>query len=170
MKDKEIWKDIVGYEGLYQISNWGRIKSLNYRHTGKESIRKPTSNKGGYLQVDLWKDGKIEHLSIHRLVAMHFLDVPDNYKEWEVNHKDEDKTNNCADNLEWCTRDYNLHYSSRLYRVDEAKKKPVVCIDNGTIYPSIQYAEEFLQIPHHVGDCCRGKRKKCGGLRWQFLL
>lgn len=73
----EIWKDIDGYEGLYQISNEGNVKSLNYSHTGKERLLKPASNRGGYLHVQLCKDGKVKHHTVHRLVAQAFIENPD---------------------------------------------------------------------------------------------
>ena len=160
----EEWKDIVGYEGLYQVSNLGRVKSLR-----KNKIRKPTANSRGYKQVDLWKSGKVTHTSIHRLVAFHFLEVPVNYKEMEVNHKDEDKTNNRADNLEWCTRKYNQHYGTRNQRIANTLSKPVVCIDNGTIYPSVKFASLMFGNLKHINCCCDGNRKTAGGLKWEWL-
>ena len=112
--EKEIWKDFEDYEGKYQISNRGNVKSLNYRHTGKERILKPQKTGRGYLFVYLYKDGKAKKYLVHRLVAEVFLDNPEGYTE--VNHKDENKTNNNADNLEWCSRSYNCSYN------DKAKK------------------------------------------------
>lgn len=140
----EEWVDIIGYEGLYQVSNLGRVKSLR-----NNIIRKPVSNRKGYKQVGLWKEGEVTHPSIHRLVALHFLEVPSNYEEMEVNHKDEDKTNNRADNLEWCTREYNQQY--------------------GTIYPSVKFASTMFGNLGHINNCCRGARKTSGGLQWEWL-
>ena len=98
---EEIWKDIDGYEGLYQVSNLGRVKSFNYNRTGKEMNLKPvnTCNGFGYLYVNLNKNGKTRLFYIHRLVAKAFLENPDHKSD--VNHKDENKTNNCVENLEW---------------------------------------------------------------------
>ena len=116
----EIWKDIVGYEGLYQISNLGNVKSLNYRRTGKERILNPGNNGCGYLFVILCNNGKRKHFKIHRLVANAFLENPDNKSD--VNHKDEDKTNNNVDNLEWMTRQENNNYGTR----NERSSKSVI--------------------------------------------
>ena len=98
---KEIWKDIAGYENKYQISNLGRIKN-------KKHIMKPMKTTNGYLTACLWKNGKQRKILIHRLVAQSFLENPYDYKE--INHIDEDKTNNQLDNLEWCSHKYNMNY------------------------------------------------------------
>lgn len=110
---QEIWKDVKGYEGLYQVSNLGRVKSLtgnkkNYGIYGK--ILKGINNRN-YLRVSLSKNGKPKIISIHRLVAETFIPNPNNYPY--INHKDENPSNNCVDNLEWCTPDYNTNYGSR---------------------------------------------------------
>ena len=103
---KEIWKPVRNYEGLYEVSNMGRVKSLNYNRTGKERIMKGLDNGHGYLFVQLCKDGKAKNCRINRLVAMAFIPNPDNLPE--VNHKDKIRTNNRVDNLEWCTTQYNI--------------------------------------------------------------
>lgn len=120
----EIWKDIEGYSGLYQISNLGRVKSLGRRGKGcslKDRILKPMINKDGYHLVNL-KD--INHVAkwftVHRLVALHFIPNPNDYKE--INHKDEVKGNNIDTNLEWCTRDYNVSYGTVIERQSNNKK------------------------------------------------
>lgn len=106
---KEVWKDIPGYEGLYMVSNLGRVKRLPlgkqwpYRRT-HNNIRKPHVSNG-YCQVNLSKDNEVKWFSVHRLVAMAFIPNPNNYPQ--VNHKDENKLNNNVDNLEWCTQRYN---------------------------------------------------------------
>ena len=105
---EEIFKDIEGYEGLYKVSNMGNVKSLKY---GKERILKAGKNRGGYLYVFLYKDGKAKNYTVHKLVGNAFLSNPQGYKE--LNHKDEDKTNNNADNLEWCSRSYNCSYNDK---------------------------------------------------------
>ena len=116
----EIWKDIKGYEGKYQISNMGRFKSLNYRRTGKEKILEGYPDKDGYLFVQLWKDGKGKNCRINRLVAQAFLENPQNLPE--VNHKDEDKTNNRVENLEWCSKLYNIKYGTGIKRSAEKRR------------------------------------------------
>lgn len=104
--EEEIWKEIEGYSN-YKVSDKGRVKSL-YKN-GKEKLLKPSKNKNGYLRVTLTKDHKVKHIFIHRLVAQAFLENPDNLPQ--VNHKDENKENNCIENLEWCTASYNVKYS-----------------------------------------------------------
>lgn len=122
----EIWIDIQKYEGLYQISNLGRVKSIprlvgegtRFKHISKERIIKSHPNKSGYLQVRLCKNGVMSaSISIHRLVAIAFVPNPDNLPE--VNHKDEDKLNNSPDNLEWCTKAYNTRYGTRTARTSK---------------------------------------------------
>ena len=107
---EEIWRDIKDYEGYYQVSNRGIVKSLNYNHTGKEGIMKPHDNGKGYLRVQLCKDGKGKWYRINRLVAQAFLPNPNNLPE--VNHIDGNPKNNNVNNLEWCDRKTNLELSS----------------------------------------------------------
>lgn len=120
---EEIWKDIQGYEGLYMVSNLGRVKSLNYRRSGKESILKYNIEKNGYLSVALYKDKKIKRHKIHRLVALAFVD---GYEEGlVVNHKDENKQNNTWTNLEWVTSQYNVQYSSYKLRKENLSEETI---------------------------------------------
>ena len=172
MEEKEIWKDITGYEGYYMVSNMGNVKSLNYRHTGKEGILKAGKDKDSYLQVNLWKDGKMKTYKVHQLVAQAFLSNPQGYKE--LNHRDEDKTNNCVENLEWCTSQYNKNYGTRNNRVAEKLSKPVIAIDKitGLIveFPSAHEAERKLGINNgNIIRCCQGKLNSCGGFYWMFV-
>lgn len=115
-QNKEIWRDIKGFEGLYQISTLGRVKRLlhkrrgNTKHVLEEMILKPYYHNE-YLRINLHKNGKNTHHKIHRLVAEAFIPNPKNLPQ--VNHKDEDKFNNCVDNLEWCTNWYNSNYGTR---------------------------------------------------------
>lgn len=107
----EIWKDVVGYEGLYEVSNLGHIKSLWFN---KEKLLTPINSKG-YYKVHLYKNGKLKDYSIHQIVAKAFIPNPNNYPG--INHKDEVKTNNHADNLEWCNDAYNAVYGTRRERI-----------------------------------------------------
>ena len=117
----EIWLPIEGYEGLYEVSNMGRVKSLGNDKLRKEKIlRQAKNDKNGYLQVNLCKDGKMKTCTVHRLVGNAFIDNPNNLPCF--NHKDEDKTNNCVDNLEPCDHKYNLNYKN-------AQAKRVASID-----------------------------------------
>lgn len=121
----EIWKDVPGYEGFYSVSNFGRVKQLKDNRFGKfidcDKIKKLTPDKDGYLRTSLTKDKKEKKFMVHRLVAMTFIPNPYNYPQ--VNHKDEVKNNNCVDNLEWCTEEYNANYGTRTERILESNKK-----------------------------------------------
>lgn len=108
---QEIWKDIKNFEGLYQISNLGNIKSLHYRNSNNEKIMSPKLIGRGYLSIGLRNKSKKKNFLIHRLVANAFIPNPDNLQQ--VNHKDENKLNNCVDNLEWCNNSYNNTYGAR---------------------------------------------------------
>lgn len=117
----EEWRDVKGYEGLYQVSNLGRVKSKSRIVKREKSdyflngrILKPCPNNKGYLRVPLCKNGAKETQFVHRLVAEAFLDNPNNYPI--INHKDENCTNNCVENLEWCTYSYNNTYNNLHYR------------------------------------------------------
>lgn len=110
----EIWKDIKGYEGKYQVSNLGNIKSLQRwsgsQYYNREQILKPYINKrNGYVYIYLMKNNKGKNIRVHRLVAEAFLENKNNYTD--INHKDCNRTNNCVNNLEYCTRSYNIKYS-----------------------------------------------------------
>ncbi len=106
---EEIWRPIEGYEGLYEISSYGRVKSLK-----NSIILRPKKEPTGYLRCNLYLNKNVKTVSIHRLVAQAFIPNPDNLPE--VNHKDEDKTNNKVDNLEWCDHKYNSNYGTRKER------------------------------------------------------
>ena len=164
----EIWKDIKGYEGLYKVSSEGRIKSLNYNHTCKEQILKPGSNKKGYLRVVLCKKGKFKTFLIHRLVSASFIPNPDNLPE--VNHKDEDKTNNNVSNLEWCNRKYNSNYGTRTERMAISQGKKVLCVEENIIYNSTCEASRITGIIQgSISMACNGKRKTAGKYHWQYI-
>lgn len=164
---KEIWRDIEGFGGCYQVSNMGRVKSLNYNHTGKEKIMKAKKDKG-YLRVQLYKDGKPKFYSVHRLVATSFLPNPNNLSQ--VNHIDEDKSNNIVDNLEWCSAKYNSNYGTRIQRIVEKNNKQVLCVETGVVYPSTMQVEReigFLQC--NISKACCGKYKTAYGFHWRYI-
>ena len=173
----EIWKDIDEFEGLYQISNLGNVKSLNYNRTGKERILKPGNNGCGYLFVILYKNGKLKHFTIHRLVANAFLENPDNKSD--VNHKDEDKTNNNVDNLEWMTSKENNNYGTRNERMAKSlinhhkKSKSVLQFTKNVEFikewPSTMQIERELGFANSaISECCNEKRKSAYGYIWKF--
>jgi hypothetical protein len=163
----EIWKDVIGYENLYQVSNLGRVKSLgNGGSNSKERILKACKSKG-YYYVILCKDSKQKNCSVHRLVANAFIPNSDNLPE--VNHIDEDKTNNACFNLEWCDRKYNMNFGTRTKRSAEKRSKSVLCIETGKIYPSINQVGRDLGISiGHISDACNGKIKTYKGFHWRY--
>lgn len=154
----EIFKDIAGYEGLYQVSNLGNVKSF---HKGKERILKPGIEQWGYYHVILCKDGIQQKYRLHRLVAEVFLQNPNNLPE--VNHKDENKKNNRVDNLEWCTSSYNKRFS---------RSKPCACFRNGKlikIYNTMIDTESDGFSHGNVSMCCQGKQKSHKGCEFKYL-
>lgn len=102
----EEWKNVIGYEGLYEVSNKGNVRNVR-----SNKLLKLSKNCYGYIQVHLYKNGIRTGLKVHRLVAQAFIPNPDNFPQ--VNHKDEDKTNNNVENLEWCDAKYNMNYGHR---------------------------------------------------------
>lgn len=146
-------KDIPGYEKLYAAAEDGRIFSYK-----SNKFLKPFDNGNGYLCVILCKDGKRKHYKIHRLIAETYLSNPDNLPQ--VNHIDEDKTNNALSNLEFCTAAYNINYS-------QAKK--VICSETGEIFNSIKDAAKVVDIsPNCISSACKGKQKTAAGYHWRY--
>lgn len=177
-KETEVWKDVVGYEGLYQVSSFGRVKSLPKKkgygegYTQKEKLLK-NANNGQYLFVRLGRDGKYKNLFVHRMVAQAF--IPNVERKSDVNHKNGIKTDNRAENLEWNTRQENIihSYKSGLQKWTDEKKakigKRVICLDSGKEYFSIEKAAEQTGIDRgNIGACCRGRRKTAGGYQWKY--
>ena len=163
----ENWKDIKGYEGLYQVSDEGRVFSVRRNRT-----MKPTVNKIGYLIVNLTsKDGRQKVYNLHTLVANAFLEKTGS----EINHKDEDKTNNRVDNLEWCDRQYNVTYGTGRKRAAESIGKPVV-LENILLFHSAREASRFTGVDaSNILHCCNGQQKTAGKnpidgtpLHWKF--
>lgn len=198
MEKDEIWKDVQGYEGRYQVSNFGRVRSLGIPyHKGK--ILKPFfDSKGNYLFIGLHKNKKVEQTYIHRLVAQTFIPNPDNLPQ--VNHKNEVKTDNSVDNLEWCTCKYNSNYGnakknmiiSRLSNPNYQKslkkgqetrnrlgcsgaEKPVLQLNlNGDFikeWKSTTYAGRELNISRvGISKCCNGVFKQFKGYKWEWKI
>lgn len=181
----EEWRDVVGFEGLYQISNFGNCKSvdrvLRYKN-GKEHyyhghMMKPVKCKNGYLEFQLNKDGKRYCVMAHRVVAMAFIPNPFDFPQ--INHKDEIITNNCVDNLEWCTSKYNANYGTRKQRCYEngSKKqtKPIYQISlSGSVikkWNSIGDASRALGISDsQIIRVCKHKNNNtiAGGFKWEY--
>ncbi|MEE3439923.1 NUMOD4 domain-containing protein [Ruminococcus sp.] len=160
----EVFLDIPNYEGLYQVSNLGRV-----RRNGK--ILRPFKNEKGYLRIDLYKNGTKRTARVHRLVAHSFIPNPQNLPE--INHKDEDKTNNAVGNLEWCDAQYNNNYGTRTKRSAESHQKPILQFDKkGNFiaeYKSTIEASNKLNISQgNICNCCSGIRKSAGGYIWKY--
>lgn len=188
--ENEEWRDIAGYEGQYQVSNLGNVKSLDkyVNHFGggkrlrKGKILKPNTDNVGYKYIVIYKNKKNKTYKIHRLVAQAFIPNPDNLPQ--VNHKDENKLNNTVDNLEWCDCKYNVNYGTAIQRRVEKQSKPVLQYTlNGEFvaeYPSIMEASRQTGINQaHISDCCNKKKRKAinglyyirnstGGYFWKF--
>lgn len=181
----EQWKPVEGYEGLYEISNLGRVKSLNYNHTGKERILKPIKNIWGYLQVNLCRNGKVKRFFVHRLVASAFLPNPEGFEQ--VNHIDENKTNNVVSNIEWCSRWYNMHYGTMQERAaaskinHPARSKAVEASKYSDFreielrFPSTHEAGRNGYGQNRVSECCNGHyhyegNNKYKNLYWRFAV
>lgn len=177
---KEIWKDVIGYEGSYQVSNLGRVKSVSreifnrgVRQKIKERILKPC-NKGGYLFVTLSQFGKPKTFAVHRLVAITFLPNPENKPQ--VNHLDENPLNNRLTNLAWATASENCNYGNRnkrVFKIGVVKPRSVsmYSIEGELLhsFSSIAEASIFLgKSPSCISACAGGKRKKAHGYIWKY--
>jgi hypothetical protein len=185
-KELETWLPIQGYEGIYEISNLGRVKRLAYdksvcnggRQHCCERILKPQIRKHGYLAVNLSKECKTKSFLIHRLVATAFIPNENNLPQ--VNHKDENPSNNCVENLEWCNQRYNSNYGTSKERISAKLKngilsKPVEQYDiEGNYineYPSAIEASRILHLNiSGIVSCCNenSKYSHCGGFQWRY--
>ena len=179
----EIWKDIPCYEGIYKVSNTGKVKSLERKvkgkngsiRTRKEKILKPKKRSDGYLEVNLWIEGKYKTMKIHRLVCEAFL--PNPYNLPEVNHINEDKEDNILENLEYCDRKYNCNFGTAIERrtkkqkgvYNTKKSKPVKCLETGVTYPSVKEVQRQFGFHNgYIGYCCNGKFKQAYGYHWEW--
>lgn len=177
---KEIWKPVKNYEGLYEVSSYGNVRSLdrviNYndgrKFYYKGQIRKIKKRPNGYLFCELWKNTKPKTFNVHRLVAQAFIPNPNNLPQ--VNHRDENKTNNCVDNLEWCDSKYNMNYGTARQRMAEKLSMSVLQIDINTgqvvsEYPSAAEAGRKNGFSQGgISDCCNGKSKTYKGFKWLY--
>ena len=158
------------YEGLYKVSNLGKILSLNYRNSGKPDLLNPVEDKDGYLKVQLWKNGKSKNCIVHRLVAQTFIPNPEGKPE--VNHIDEDKTNNRVENLEWKTHRDNINHGTRNERSAKTQSKKVLQLTlSGDLireWPSTMECGRNGFNHSAVVRCCNGKLKTYKGFLWMY--
>lgn len=171
----EEWKDIKGYEGIYKISNLGKVVRIK----GSQEHPMKIWNNGRYMEIRLSKGGKSTHFTLHRLLAVHFIPNPNNLPF--VNHIDEDKSNNKVENLEWCTNRYNCNYGTYNFRLSERLKgrkafwltKAVIqCSMNGEFireFESIRDAAKAVKSsPANISMCCKGIYSSCKGFKWKL--
>lgn len=147
MKIIEIWKPVNGYEGLYEVSNCGRVRNKN------GVIKKQQKTKLGYYYVNLYKDGKEKNHSIHRLVAEAFIPNPNNFDE--VNHKDETPSNNFSFNLEWCSHKYNMNYGSILERKSKSMKNFIERKKESNRFVQYTLKGDFIKEWFDVDKCSK---------------
>lgn len=177
---QEIWKDIVGYEGLYQVSNTGKVKMIGREkrlwHGAKTKINAKFLNQFvvcAYKKVKLRGfDGKTKMLSVHRLVATSFIPNPHNLPQ--VNHKDENKENNNVSNLEWCTAKYNTNYGTGIKRCSQSRFKRIaqISLDGSVVkeWESMKEIVETLGITYSsISQACNGIIKVSNGYIWNFI-
>lgn len=180
----EEWRDVVGYEGKYQVSNLGNVRSVDRTFTNacgvnvtrKGVMLKPMLNQGGYMKVTMHKDGKVNTEVIHRCVAEAFIPNENNLPQ--VNHKDGNKRNNNVSNLEWCTALENMHHAinqglrNNALEYAKSARKPVIAtnLDTGeeTFYESIQAAENVFG--RHVTNVLSGSRKATKGYTFRLAF
>lgn len=169
-KTNEIWKDIKGYEGYYQASNFGRIKNIK---TGR-ILKQMPQGKANRLFVGLSKDGKTERRQVSRIIAETFIPNPDNLPQ--VNHKDENTQNNKVDNLEWCDAKYNINYGTGIERRARQIEIPVsqYTLSGEFIrtWRSATYAAKVLGFrkPGNISSCCTHHKwfKTAYGYKWEY--
>ena len=173
MAVNEIWKDVAGYDGLYQVSSFGNVKNIK---TGR--ILRPCVHRTGYISAMLYKNGKPKRHNIHRLVAIAFIENEHNYPC--VNHIDENKANNCIENLEWCTADYNMKHGTMSDRLSKnrghdsrrAGRKVVQMDTRGRVikvWASIsQASKETGTAKTSIQECCNGIHKTANQYIWTY--
>lgn len=178
---KEVWKDVAGYEGLYQVSNIGNVRSLDrhvpHKRMGKKFCKGHMMathiNNSGYVTVNLCKDNKYKSFDVHRLVAIAFIES-DNISCVEVNHKDENKQNNVVDNLEWLTKSQNNRHGTKVRRQQAKIKRPVIQYDSSgksiKEWESATDAEIAIsgKFTGAISHCLHGKTKTAYGYIWRF--
>lgn len=183
---KEVWKDVPGFEGIYQVSNMGRVKTLakllntwNGGRMSPEKILMPKIQKSGYAHIGLWRNQKCKQVRVHRLVALLFCENDSQETKTQVNHINEDKLDNRAENLEWVTPKKNTNHGScikkRIKKRKSANHHFVVQIDKDTgdviaVFKNERQASLFCGRDSHgeIGKVCNGKQKTAYGYKWAY--
>lgn len=176
LMEKEIWKDVPGYEGLYKVSNLGRLYSVRKYSRGRVfggHIMSLRFDKRNRCTIGLRKNGKIKNISFPRLVAQAFIENPNPLLYTEVNHLDENPKNNNVSNLEWCTHKYNCNYGTRIKRIKDKQNIGVLqyTLDGHFIaeYNSMHDAAQSIKADAgHICDCCLGNRSYAYGYFWRY--
>lgn len=181
MNDVEKWQPIKGYEGYYEVSSFGRVKAVTRKIYAHDRFMNPCvevkkerellldSNRQGYKRVTLSKNGTRDRRAVHRLVAEAFLSNPEDKSQ--VNHIDGDPSNNNVKNLEWNTPKENQWHSRNILKNDSnvTKKRPVLCVDTGEVFPSIREAQRVYGKNTHIWEAASGRRKKAANKKWNFI-
>lgn len=181
MEDKEIWRPVAGLEGIYEVSNKGRVRSLDRVEIQKNGIArkrkgriiKTSIKQNGYAHFRLSHNGEATDVSVHRVVAAAFIPNPHNHPC--INHKDGNRANNFVENIEWCTYKYNNEYMNRINRAVEARgcrkigkySKDGVLLD---VYRSTNMAASVNRLSRgNLYSALHGKQKTCGGYKWKYM-
>ena len=144
--NKEQWRDVDGYDGMYQVSDLGRVRS---KYSGEWKVMKARKRLDGYLSVDLWKNGKKKHFLIHRLVAQAFIQNDDESKT-QINHINEVKSENRVSNLEWCSAQYNMTYNDLQFRKKNSKRRKIEKLYD----KNLTYQENIELFKSNGIECC----------------
>lgn len=156
-------KDVVGYENIYGVTSCGRV----YSYKNKKFL-KPGHYKNGYLFVNLYKNGERKPYYIHRLVGEAYIPNIDNLPQ--INHKDENKANNCLQNLEWCDAKYNINYGTRNEKAANSNKKPILQLDlDGNFIKEWESATDVgREVKDNIRHCLKGRTNSAYGYIWKF--
>lgn len=167
----EEWREVLGYDTLYEVSNFGRVRTRRNGVLGYQNeyrMVEPRDNGKGYLAFNWKVGGRQKTAYVHRLVAEAFIPNPEKLED--VNHKDENKENNHVDNLEWVSHRYNCNYGNRNVKTAHKNSKPVICLETGVKYESATSAAEQLGIcVTSITNCLNGRSKSCMGYHWRYV-
>lgn len=167
----EIWHEVYGFDHLYEISSLGRLRT---KYAGKRGYTneyhyiEPLNNGNGYLRFNLRCNKTQRTVYVHKLVAEYFIDNPYGYTE--VNHKDENKKNNCVDNLEWCSHIYNTNYGTMPDKIRHKKSKRIKCVETNQVFGSLKEAAEVMNVSNtSISNCINRRSKTAAGYTWEYI-